>query len=238
MAYLNWIDDDKIITAVKSLLEKADFANLNSSKNFGKNVIDPFSAIFEIAGFGLDYENWIKSETNRQAQKTLQNHVGDFHQTILGECDGWKNLKTGNVFDLVSEKYKIIAEVKNKYNTVSGGKLKDLYYSLHDQVMPKNSKYKDYTAYYVAIIPKKPKRFNIEFTPSDGKSGKKCEPNKLIRYIDGASFYELVSGRKDALEELYNVLPTVINENSEGKYKISDPEKLKSFFNIAYLKTK
>lgn len=235
MAYLNWIEDDKIISAVNHLLKKAEFAKANASKNFGKNIIDPFSAIFEIAGFNIDYENWIKSETNRQAQKTLQNHIGDFHQTLLGSCDGWENLKTGNVIDLVSERNKIVAEVKNKYNTVSGGKLPDLYYSLHDQVMPKNSKYKDYTAYYVAIIPKKAERYNIEFTPSDGKNGKKCESNKFIRSIDGASFYDLVSGKENALEELYNVLPKIINESTNGKYKILDSEKLKEFFQIAYL---
>lgn len=234
MAFLKWITDKNLKDAVTHLLNKSEEAKVNAKDEFGKNVIDPFSAMFEMAGFDVSYGAWLKNETNRQAQKTLQNHVGDFHQTVLGFSDGWKNMKTGNVMDLVSEKHKIIAEVKNKFNTISGGKLADLYHSLQGQVMPKNSLYKGYTAYYVAIIPKKPKRYNIEFTPSDKEDGEKCPANKNIREIDGASFYDLVSGHENALENLFDVLPEVILECSEGKYKINGKEKLKKFFNAAY----
>lgn len=234
MAILKWISDKNLNDAVDHLLKKAEEAKANAQVEFGKNVIDPFSAMFEIAGFDVDYSAWLKSETNRQAQKTLQNHIGDFHQTILGHSKGWENMKTGNVMDLVSDKHKIIAEVKNKFNTISGGKLADLYHSLQGQVMPKNSRYKGYTAYYVAIIPKKPKRFDIEFTPSNKEQGEKCPANAKIREIDGASFYDLVTGHKNALENLFDVLPEVILECSKGRYKIKDKLKLKEFFNAAY----
>lgn len=234
MAILKWISDKNLNHAVTHLLNKAEEAKAHSKLEFGKNVIDPFAAIFEMAGFDVDYNTWLKSETNRQAQKTLQNHIGDFHQTILGFSTGWENMKTGNVMDLVSEKHKIIAEVKNKFNTISGGKLADLYHSLQGQVMPKSSRYKGYTAYYVAIIPKKPKRYDIEFTPSNKEEGEKCPANKKIREIDGASFYDLVTGHNNALENLFDVLPSVILKCSNGKYKIKDNEKLKEFFNTAY----
>ncbi len=69
----------------------------------------------------MGYEIWYKNETARQAQKTLQNHLGDFHQRILGSVKGWTDMHTGGVIDLISHDTKIIAEVKNKYNTVSGG---------------------------------------------------------------------------------------------------------------------
>ena len=105
-------------------------------------MIDPFAALFEMSGFEIEYDTWIKSETTRQAQKTLQNHIGDFHQNILGYSKGWTNMKVGNVIDLVSEENKTIAEVKNKYNTISGGKLSDLYYSLDKLISPKSSIYK------------------------------------------------------------------------------------------------
>lgn len=99
-----------------------------------------------MSGFGIDYDTWLKSETTRQAQKTLQNHIGDFHQNILGYSKGWTNMKVGNVIDLASEENKAIAEIKNKYNTISGGKLSDLYNSLDKLVSPKSSIYKGYTA--------------------------------------------------------------------------------------------
>jgi len=234
MSKLNWISDEDLYNAVTHLLQKAEEAQIKSEKKFGKNVIDPFSAIFVMSGFKMDFDNWLKTETSRQAQKTLQNHIGEFHQKILGHVEGWDNMKTGNVIDLVSNEKKIIAEVKNKHNTISGGKLSELYYSLERLVMPKTSIYKNFIAYYVTIIPKNKKRKDLEFTPSDKDKGEKCPSNKLIREIDGASFYELVTGDKNALNDLFKVLPSVIEKCTNGKYKVDNFNKLQEFFNQAF----
>ena len=219
---------------VTQLLSIAKEAQKTAVNEFGKNVIDPFAAIFEMSGFEIDYNTWLKSETTRQAQKTLQNHIGDFHQNILGYSEDWTNKRVGSIIDLLSEKHKVIAEIKNKYNTISGGKLSDLYYSLDKQISPKSSIYKGYTAYYVAIVTNKGKRFNKTFTPSDKDKGEKCPLNEHIREIDGASFYSLVTGYENALEELFDVLPEVIQFCSDGKYVIKDKAKLKEFFKLAY----
>ncbi len=234
MAFLKWISDNNLKNEVVQLLTIAKDAKESAVEKFGKNVIDPFAALFEISGFEIDYDTWLKSETTRQAQKTLQNHIGDFHQNILGYSKGWTNKSVGSIIDLVSEDKKIIAEIKNKYNTISGGKLSDLYYSLDKQISPKSSIYKGYKAYYVAVIPKKGERFDKPFTPSDKDKGEKCPVNKYIREIDGASFYSLVTGSDNALEDLFDVLPEVIKDCSQGKYQIRDKEKLKEFFNLAY----
>ena len=234
MPFLKWISDTDLINEVSQLHSIAKEAQKNAVNEFGKNVIDPFAAIFEMSGFEIDYNTWLKSETTRQAQKTLQNHIGDFHQNILGYSNDWTNKKAGNIIDLLSDKHKVIAEIKNKYNTISGGKLSDLYYSLEKQISPKSSIYKGYTAYYVAIIPKKGKRFNKPFTPSDKDKGEKCPVNEHIREIDGASFYSLVTGYENALEDLFDVLPEIIKVCSNGKYIIKDKAKLKEFFYLAY----
>lgn len=234
MSKLSWIADECLFEEVKKLIDIAKEATLNAKSDFGKNVIDPFSAMFEIAGFELDYEVWIKSETTRQAQKTLQNHIGEFHQNVLGYVAGWENMKVGNVVDLVSHERKIIAEVKNKYNTISGGKLADLYYSLEKMISPKTSIYKGYDAYYVSIIPRNASRINKPFTPSDKEKGEKCPLNEHIREIDGAEFYSLVTGDEFALRNLYNILPDIISECTRGKYKIKDKAKLIDFFNAAF----
>lgn len=234
MSRLTWIDDSRLNDEVNLILKIANESQKKAEKKFGKNVIDPFSAIFEISGFEINYSKWIENETTRQAQKTLQNHIGDFHQNILGYSRGWQNMKVGKVIDLFSAENKIIAEVKNKFNTISGGKLSDLYYSLDGLVSPKSSIYKGFTSYYVAIIPKKKGRYNKPFTPSDKGKGAKCPLNENIREIDGASFYSLVTGDENALENLFDVLPDVIYECSEGKYEIKDRDKLKAFFNSAF----
>lgn len=116
MPYLIWIDDKNLEEIVIRLLDKASKARFGADKNLNKNVIDPFSAIFEMSGFDIDHKTWIKNEKTRQAQKTLQNHIGNFHQSILGSVNGWADKKTGNVVDIVSTQKKILAEVKNKYN--------------------------------------------------------------------------------------------------------------------------
>ena len=234
MPWLNWISDESLIKEVSLLLDVAKEARNKALHSFGKNVIDPFSALFEMSGFEIDFETWHKSETTRQAQKTLQNHIGTFHQNILGYPSGWKNMNVGNVIDLVSDENKVVAEVKNKYNTISGGKLSGLYYSLDNLISPKSSIYKGYTAYYVAIIPQRPIRYNKPFTPSDKEKGEKCPVNEHIREIDGASFYHLVTGEENALKNLFNVLPEVVAACSKGKFKPGDKRQLKDFFERAF----
>ncbi|MDN4165628.1 Eco47II family restriction endonuclease [Cytophagales bacterium LB-30] len=232
--FLPWIEDEALVSAVEHLVKKALGAKADAEANFGKNVIDPFSALFELSGFEIDVPTWIKSETARQAQKTLQNHIGDFHQRILGAVSGWEDMKTGSVIDLVNHERKIIVELKNKHNTISGGRLADVYKTFEDLVMPKSSHYKGYTSYYVAIIPKTKRRYDKTFTPSDKTKGSKCSENELIREIDGASFYQLVTGQKYALKELYLALPKVIAQITGKTLSDSDRQGLIGFFDEAF----
>lgn len=238
MPFLEYISDEDLIKEVKYLLDKAVEKRLDAEKSFNKNVIDPFGALFEAPDF-QSHEEWRNSEMARQCQKTIQNHVGTFHQKILGYVNGWEDLGTGGIVDLINREKKIIAESKNKFNTVTGGNLAAMYISLDAQVSPKNSQFKDYTAYFVNIIPKKPERFNIPFIPSNKETGYKCHENQLIRIIDGASFYHLATGRFDALKELHEALPKVIEAVYHQYYEqkdfvIPDVELFKSYFSKAY----
>lgn len=233
MPKLNWISDKDLETAVVNLYNHAVKAKQKAQKDFGKNVIDAFGAMFEMAGFNMDYSDWEKSEEARQSQKTLQNAVGEFHQKILGSVTGWADLGKGKIMDLENQQKKIVAEVKNKFNTLSGGKLSDQYKVMYDAVMPKTSIYKDFTAYYVTIIAKKINKFDIPFTPSDKNSGTKLSSNKLIRHIDGVSFYELVTGDKDALADLFNIIPSIISSYTGVPNKL-DLQKLQALYKLAH----
>lgn len=236
MPKLSFISDEKLEASVQHLLTVARNAKVNVMHDINRNVVDPFSILFQMSGFEISEEDWKESEMIRQAEKTLQNHIGEFHQKLLGGVSGWQNLGVGHIIDLESASSKVIAEVKNKYNTMSGGKLANLYKDLEDQVMPKHSKYKDYTAYYVEIIPKRKSRYNKEFTPSDKSVGGRCASNPLIRQIDGASFYAMVTGQEDALAQLFSILPEVIEnicKNTNG-YTFQDRSFAQSFFNAAF----
>lgn len=211
MTYLSWITDQNLIGCVAEVLQKGLEGISRAEKDFSRNGIDPFSALFDASCQQVSLAAWPELERRRQAQKTLQNALGRFHQTILSMVDGWE-IPENNFIDLVSSNRSVVAEVKNKHNTVKKSDLKSVYDELEQTVMHKNSTYKGYTAYYVTIIPGSIKRFDKLFTPSNNETETRKAENKLIREIDGYSFYALVTGQEHALLELYNAIPNVIKK--------------------------
>ena len=109
--------------------------------------------------------------------------------------------------DLVCHEHRIVAEVKNKHNTLKASDQAGLYDKLHDLVRKKGQEFAGYTAYYVEIIPKRPERYDLPFSPSDNTTGTRKSEDALIRRIDGASFYALATGHDDALRQLFHALP-------------------------------
>lgn len=235
MPYLNWISDTDLTNHTKNLLSTAQLAREKKQKEFHKNVIDPFQAIFEMSGYPMNSIDWTTAELARQVGKTVQNKIGEFHQNILGSVSNWDNLKTGQIVDLRSTENKIIAEVKNKHNTVTGSKKADVYDQLESLVMPNASIYNGYQAYFVNIIPKNGTRYNRPFTPSDNTTKSKRPINNLIREIDGASFYHIVTGYQSALKDLYLALPNLIGQIL-GKPQLSNTDKIRlyRYFAMAY----
>ena len=179
---------------------------------------------------GVCLEEWMEQEKSRQIQKTLQNSLGEFHQGILGAADGWENLGTGHVFDILNKQKKIIAEIKNKYNTTKGNHKIAIY---DDLVAQLNSQYKGFMSYYVEIIPAKKGAYNKPFTPSDNKTKKRRPINKSIRVIDGKSFYALATGDENALRKVYEVLPRVISDILGGE-KDKQEKSFMELFDRAY----
>lgn len=216
---LPFITDDDLYAHVKKVIDLAKGALLDESTKFYSNSVDPFSALFDALWQGISLDEWIKQEKSRQNQKTLQNALGNFHQEILGSFIGWKSLGTGQVFDIVSQKQKIIAEVKNKYNTTKGNHKVAIYDDLKTSL--KLSDYAGYTAYYVEVVPRGKAVYNKVFTPSDNRTHKRRPKNEKIRIIDGKSFYSLASGDSEALKKLYSALPKVICDILGRPYKVT-----------------
>ena len=205
---LPFITNDKLFSAVEKIFFKVK-NTVQSDKNFYKNAVDPFSALFDASSSGITLEQWVKLEKTRQRQKTLQNTIGEFHEEIIGGVDGWERLPVGKLIDVKCDHRKIIGEIKNKHNTTKGSDRKDQYDNLEYAL---NNTYPGYTAYFVETIPKNRAKYNKEFTPSDNKLSTNRVKNEMIRVIDGGSFYELVTGDRFALIKLYRVLPLVIRD--------------------------
>ncbi|MCR4278818.1 MAG: Eco47II family restriction endonuclease [bacterium] len=223
MPYLKYISDQKLIDAVGVVITKLKDAEAEAEIKLHKNIIDPFSATFDGAYHGKKYKEWVEYEKMRQAQKSVQNEIGKFHQTILGSVEGWEDLKTGNLLDIVNRDRKIIAEIKNKHNTTKGNHKTAVYDDIKG--MLQGDEYKGYKGYYVEIISKSSKPFDKPFQPSDNRSKKKDKKrpqNENIRMIDGRSFYNMVTGRSGALQELFEVLPEIIEK--EFAYRLPKGE--------------
>jgi len=208
---MSTFDEERIKQILEPIVKKAYEAQTTDS-DLRKNTLDVFSASIDSAVRGITLEEWKEQERQRQMQKTLQNQIGEIHQEVLGTLNGVTNLGTGKVIDLEGDGF--IAEIKNKHNTTKGNHKTAIYDDLESQLVDK----KDGTvAYYVEILPKNGKSYNQEFTPSDNRTSERRDANPNIRQIDGQSFYEMVTGNKDALRELYELLPKVtteiINEN-------------------------
>lgn len=210
MAYLSWISDEKLTWAFNNLIASVNQGKHQVESRFDRNVIDPFSALFSMELFDLTPEEWKKSEIQRQIDKSLTNAIGTFHQQILSSITGWEDLHNDNQVDLVNHSAKIIAELKNKHNTLNAASAIKLYEKLFDLVNSKSSMFKGFTSYYVQIIPKNASGINECFYPSDNASGERSKRDEKIRVIDGRRFYALASNKDSALDELFHVAPKVL----------------------------
>ncbi|APJ04876.1 Eco47II family restriction endonuclease [Silvanigrella aquatica] len=230
MDLLNYISNDQLLFLINEITQNSIKKKREIDENMKKNVLDPFSAIFECLTFNFDFDEWVRKEKTRQIQKTMQNMVGEFHQNVLGSIPGWENLKNGKVIDLECRERKIIAEVKNKHNTTKGDQKKSLYENFEKLL---NTKYIGYTAYYVEIIPNKKDGYDEEFVPSDNILSVRKMGNPKIRKISGQRFYELVTGDPYALKKLYEAIPK-ISEILGKNISINTRNQLNHIFNSAY----
>jgi hypothetical protein len=205
MPILPFIRDDELKKYTKEVLDKTRIAEADAQAKIYSNVVDPFSAIFDAMPHNLSIDEWMVQERSRQIQKTLQNALGDFHQNILGSVTGWHNAGRGGSFDIENREKMIIAELKNKHNTINSSSAEALYLKLANHLRYSEKKY---TAYVVFIIPKLSEQYNTRWSPNK----KTMALREDIRRIDGYSFYALASGYDNALKMLYEALPSVIGE--------------------------
>ncbi len=229
--FLPFIDDENLENAVSHVF--SSFTNSVSEVDIHKNTLDPFSAFIESAFAEISFDDWVAKEKQRQAQKTFQNAIGEFHQIVLGNCYGWKDLGQGGGLDVCSDKRKILAEIKNKHNTMNSGSAVEVYNKI--TAMLSLPVYKDYIGFCVKIIPKSKRGIPVrEYAPSDSKTKTKCPSNPRILETDGKQFYALVTGEENAIEMLFDVLPKVIESSSGKKFSDIEQKKFKTIFEIVF----
>ncbi|MCF6170931.1 MAG: Eco47II family restriction endonuclease [Bacteroidales bacterium] len=183
-----------------SISKSIDKGDIFKSDLFS-NVVDPFKMTFDIQKIGL--KEWVNKEVLRQLDKSVEQKMGEFHQRLLGGIDGWVDLGIGHEVDLMKEDKTVYLEIKNKYNTCSSDALKGVRGKL-EEITKENHQAVGYWAY---IISNTVQKSGVEVWVKRG-----FNQIDAIRKIWGEEVYSLVTGQEKALEQVYNILPTVIRD--------------------------
>lgn len=233
MSYLTWISDEALTEAVTKLVSSVTKAAQKAGNNISRNGLDPFSLLFNISLISRDVESWKKSEILRQTEKGLSNALGIFHQDIISHVKGWEDPGSKQDFDLVNHEKRIIVEMKNKHNTLNAEGKKSCFEKLSNAVSNKSSRFYQYAAYCVNIVPCNNRIGATHFTVKNNSKDSYLKDEKVF-LIDGASFYTLATGKDAALKELLDVLPLVLKDSN--KIDKIDP-KVISYINEIFKKT-
>lgn len=146
------VPDLKLDQLVVQLLAKID--RFDETNSFGSNIVDPFAAALEAAIFRhITEDSWRQSELHRQKQKALMNYVGQMHQEIIGCLPGWTSFSAGsNSPDVVGVRgsQRIIAEIKNKHNTMNARSAAETYDTMVDFLA--RDEYQGYIGIVVQVI--------------------------------------------------------------------------------------
>ena len=173
-----------------------------SKKKFYKNKIDTIKLTFDAKFNDLDEETLIKTEINRQIDKSINNSIGTFHEEILGGITGFE---IGNLsgFDIKATDNTLFADIKNKHNTMNSSSAESLFQKLAKYA----DTYKQAKCYWLQVLAKN--SFNEKWY---GEINGKEYSHSRVYKISGDQFYKLLSGKENALFELYQILPQAISD--------------------------
>lgn len=205
--YLEYIEDKDLIRSVRRVLGAIEGAK---NKDIFKNGLDPFGAFFDSISGGIGFDEWLQAEQARQAQKSLQNAIGEFHQDILGDIKGCLSNPPGEGADILNKSMGWCAELKNKFNTTKGNHKAAVFKDIAEWVSHYKEKYeKEFTGYYCYVIPRKPGDINDiwKFTYK-----KKLYRKNNIREITYARLLDEATGEEDSLRKLYLCLPALLEK--------------------------
>lgn len=210
--YLDFISDEHFLDCVANLHSAYLKAKKNiTKKNFYSNKVDTIKLTFDSKFNDIDEESLIQAEILRQIDKSINNSIGTFHEQILG---GIKGFEVGNLsgFDIKATDETLFADIKNKHNTMNSSSAEALFQKLSRYA----DTYKKSKCYWVQVLAK-----NSFCELWNGEINGKEYSHSRVYKISGDQFYALLSGKENALFQLYKNLPIAVNDylNSIEKSK-------------------
>lgn len=213
--YLDYISDEHLLVCIGNLHDAYIRAKEDISKRkFYRNKVDTIKLTFDAKFNDLDESTIIETEILRQIDKSINNSIGTFHEQILGGIHGFE---VGNLsgFDIKAEDNTLFADIKNKHNTMNSSAAESLFQKLARYA----DTHKEATCYWVQILAKGSFR-----EPWFGEiNGKEYSHTRVFK-ISGDQFYALLTGKENALFELYRILPEAIDDYlvSKGQERSED----------------
>jgi hypothetical protein len=201
--YVSFVSDEHLILCIENLHKsylKAKKAI--TKKSLFSNKVDTIKLTFDSKFNDISEEKLVEAEILRQIDKSINNSIGTFHEQILG---GIKGFEIGKLcgFDVKAIDDTLFADIKNKHNTMNSSSSEALFQKLAKFA----DTHKKSKCYWVQVLAK---NSFCELWKGD-INGKEYSHSRVYK-ISGDQFYELLSGEKNALYNLYKVLPTAIND--------------------------
>lgn len=201
--YVDFITDEHFLDCVRNLHTAYLKAKNNiTKKNFYSNKIDTIKLTFDAKFNDIDEESLIQAEILRQIDKSINNSIGTFHEQIMG---GIKGFELGNLsgFDIKAKDDTLFADIKNKHNTMNSSSAEALFQKLSRYA----DTYKKSKCYWVQVLAKS----NFCELWKGEINGKEYSHSRVYK-ISGDQFYALLSGKENALFQLYKNLPIAVKD--------------------------
>lgn len=201
--YLSFVSEEHLMECIGSLYASYQKAKAKiDKKNFYSNKVAVFKLTFDSLFNNMAAEDLISSEVMRQIDKSINNSIGTFHEQLLG---GIKGYEMGNLsgYDVKALDHSLFADIKNKHNTMNSSAAEALFQKLKRLA----DDHKSTKCYWVQILAK---NSFCELWQGD-INGKEYSHSRVYK-ISGDRFYALLSGKEDALFQLYKVLPIAIED--------------------------
>jgi hypothetical protein len=201
--YVDFISDEHFLDCVANL-HKAYLKAKNNikKKDFYKNKVDTIKLTFDSKFNDIDEESLIQAEILRQIDKSINNSIGTFHEQILGGISGFEvGILKG--FDVKAKDDTLFADIKNKHNTMNSSSAEALFQKLARYA----DTYKKSKCYWVQALAKS----SFCELWQGNINGKEYSHSRVYK-ISGDQFYALLSGKEDALFQLYKKIPIVVKD--------------------------
>ena len=200
MTELTWLRRHELDAATDKFKTAIADCRLKYRQRMNHNVLDPFSLaaiahVFRRVTSG----DVIDVAGSNAVVNCIGNALGRFHQEVLASADGWSNHDRG--FDLISEERCKLAEIKNKHNTMNVANRREVIAGLENAVRQRP---RGWTAYLVLIIPRNPARYEKSLNGAGN-----------VVEMDGASFYEMVSGQSNAMHNVLDHMCEALDVNKD-----------------------